>query len=557
MQTHELTQGSKEWHEHRAKYFNASDAPAMMGCSPYKSRAELLHERHTGLSPEVDQHLQARFDNGHRFEALARKLAEGIIGDELYPVVGTKDCYSASFDGLTMDGTICYEHKTLNATLSAIQSADQLPEYYQVQMEQQLMVSGAKKCLFVASKWTYSDELIESKHFWYEPNVNLRMAIVNGWELFRADLASYQPPEYIPAPQATPTMDLPAVSIQIQGQISLISNLQLFGDRLNEFVENINQKPETDQDFADAEAAIKTLGKAEDALEAAMQSGLAQTASVDEMRRTVKLHKETARTTRLMLEKLVKIRKESIRTEEIQRGKDDFAEYINIINTRFGKPCMPIIPTDFAGAIKCKKSIASIKEAINTELANAKVRANMVADKIGINLNSLRDLGKDHPHLFHDTAQIVMKEADDLKALIKVRIAEYEAAEAKKAEDLRERIRQEEEAKAKANLEAEAKAKADEEAKQARIAADIERAKELNRRQGENHANEKPLEPQENERPEPDQQDVVTTKKSRIGRAATTADLVLLIQKSWGFSEGDAHALIRFAAEELTAKQAA
>ena len=165
MQMHELTQGSTEWHQHRAKFFNASDAPAMLGCSPYKTREQLMHERHTGLSPEVDQHLQKRFDDGHRFEGLARLLAEEIIGDELYPVVGTEDTYSASFDGLTMDGTICYEHKTLNAALSAIQSAEDLPEDYRVQMEQQLMVSGAEKCLFVASKWTDDSLLIESKHF--------------------------------------------------------------------------------------------------------------------------------------------------------------------------------------------------------------------------------------------------------------------------------------------------------------------------------------------------------------------------------------------------------
>lgn len=68
---------------------------------------------------------------------------------------------------------------------------------------------------------------------------------------------------YAPEATATPTKDLPAVSIQINGAISLISNLDAFGKQLNAFVENINQKPETDQEFADAEAAIKTLDKAE------------------------------------------------------------------------------------------------------------------------------------------------------------------------------------------------------------------------------------------------------------------------------------------------------
>ena len=554
MQMHELQQGSQEWHEHRTKYFNASDAPAMLGCSPYKSRAELLHERHTGLSPEVDQHLQKRFDDGHRFEGLARLLAEKIIGDELYPVVGTEENYSASFDGLTMDGTICYEHKTLNAALSAIQSAEDLPEHYRVQMEQQLMVSGAEKCLFVASKWTDDSLLIESKHFWYLPDAELRQRIISGWDQFATDMTAYQPQEYIPAPQATPTMDLPAVSIQIQGQISLISNLQLFGDRLNEFVENINQKPETDQDFADAEAAIKTLGKAEDALEAAMQSGLAQTASVDEMCRTVKMHKDTARTTRLMLEKLVKIRKESIRTEEIQRGKDALSEHIAALNKRLGKPYMPAIPVDFAGAIKGKKTISSVKEAINAAIANAKIEANQIADKIQINLNSLRDLGKDYPHLFHDAAALVSKANDDLVSLIKVRIAEYEAAEAKKAEELRERIRQEEEAKAKAKIDAEIAAKAAAEAKKARIAADIERAKALNRTKGESHANEKPLEYQENQRPEPDQQaaEVVSTETR-----PTTDELIKLVSSVYQIDRQTARFLIIKAAEELTAQKAA
>ena len=110
MQLHNLTQGSPEWHAYRAQHFNASDAPAMMGCSPYKTRTQLLHELHTGLTPDVDAAQQRRFDDGHRYEALARPLAEEFIGQELYPVVGSEGRYSASSDGLTMDETIGFEH---------------------------------------------------------------------------------------------------------------------------------------------------------------------------------------------------------------------------------------------------------------------------------------------------------------------------------------------------------------------------------------------------------------------------------------------------------------
>jgi predicted phage-related endonuclease len=74
MQQHEFLQGSPEWHAHRATCFNASDAPAMLGCSPYQTRTDLLHQLHTGITPEHDAATEQRFADGHRYEALARPL---------------------------------------------------------------------------------------------------------------------------------------------------------------------------------------------------------------------------------------------------------------------------------------------------------------------------------------------------------------------------------------------------------------------------------------------------------------------------------------------------
>ena len=126
MKTHNLVQGSPEWHAHRSTHFNASDAPAMMGCSPYKTRTELLHELKTGIAPTVDAATQRRFDEGHRIEALARPLAEEIIGEVLYPVVGSEGELSASFDGLTMDESIDFEHKSLNAELRTLEAQQEV-----------------------------------------------------------------------------------------------------------------------------------------------------------------------------------------------------------------------------------------------------------------------------------------------------------------------------------------------------------------------------------------------------------------------------------------------
>ncbi|MGE8289840.1 MAG: lambda-exonuclease family protein, partial [Stenotrophomonas sp.] len=215
-----LIQGTPEWHAHRDQHHNASDAPAMMGCSPHKTRAQLVREVATGIAREVDAATQRRFDDGHRFEELARPYAEEIIGEELFPVTGTNGKLSASFDGLTMDGETAFEHKTLNANLSELVWLDDgshLPLQYQVQMEQQLAVSDASRVLFMASKWDSNDELVEERHCWYVRNPGLRDKIVAGWAQFEADVVAYEPEAAKAEPVAAPIAGFGALTIRVEG----------------------------------------------------------------------------------------------------------------------------------------------------------------------------------------------------------------------------------------------------------------------------------------------------------------------------------------------------
>ena len=355
MELHQLTQGTPQWHAHRLTHFNASDAPAMMGCSAYKTRSQLLHEMHTGIIPEVDAATQRRFDDGHRFEALARPLAEEIIGDDLYPVVGSLQKLSASFDGLTMDRATDFEHKSLNAELRDMMHADvrghELGLQYRVQMEQQLLVSGAKQCLFMATKWQ-GDELVEERHCWYYPDMALRQQIIDGWLQFEKDLAAYVPPVAEVKAVAAPQFGLPAVSIQVNGSISLIDNLQVFGTALTSYIDHINRNPETDQDFADLEATVKTLKNAEDALDAAESGALAQTESIDTMRRTVAMYRDTARTNRLLIDKLVKSEKEARRSAIVVEAAKALATHIRALNDRLGDSFLSLVAGDFPGVVK-------------------------------------------------------------------------------------------------------------------------------------------------------------------------------------------------------------
>lgn len=459
-----LKQGTQEWHDHRDAHFNASDAPAMLNISPYKSRAQLVKERATGCSEPIPAALQKRFDDGHRFERLARPIAEGELGDELYPVTVTEGKLSASLDGKTFDGAIIWEHKTLNDTLRKLDD-NGLPDYIHAQIQQQLICSGAKKCLFTASLFDDNDQIIEKVDCWAMPDPAMQKRIIDGWKQFEEDVANYEHVEAVHVAVAEAQTALPSVTIQVNGSIALIDNLDVFGEALQRYVADINQKPETDQDFANLEASVKTLKKAEDALLSAESGALAQTESIDVMRRKVANFHETARTTRLVVERLVKSEKENRRNAILQGGKDKLAEHIAKLNARVNN-YMPAIAADFVGAMKGKKTMASLQDAVDTTLAHAKIEANEQADLIEANLNLLKDKAADHKFLFSDTRDLIMKAPDDLAAVISMRISEHEKAESERLAAEQARIRKEEEDRANAQIAAdEARIRADEKAK--------------------------------------------------------------------------------------------
>ena len=454
MQIVKLTQGTPEWHAHRRNHWNASDAPAMLGESPYKTRAQLLKEHATGITPDIDAATQARFDAGHRFEELARTATEVQIDESLYPCVGVNGKYSASFDGITMMEDLVFEHKTINDSIRNAENIEQLPLHYKIQMEHQLMVSGAHVCLFVASKWSDNgSECFEHKKLEYKIDLALRQRIVDGWAQFEKDLADYTHEIVEVQAVGTAPETLPALNIQVTGMVTA-SNIDAFKSNALSVIGAINKDLQTDQDFADAEKAIKWCSGVEDKLTAAKDHALSQTSSIDELFKAIDDISETARQTRLQLEKLVKARKESIRTELVTAGKNQLNEHIKAINADLGVVSMPEIVADFAGAVKGKKTIDSLKNAIDSELANAKIKADGVAREIRSNLKTLDEVGAEHRFLFNDLQTIITKPADDFSNVVKMRVSEHQQVEAKRQEAEREKIRAEEQAKAEREAQA-------------------------------------------------------------------------------------------------------
>lgn len=495
MQIVNLTQGSPAWHQHRAQHWNASDAPAMMGCSSYKTRSELVRELATGIAPEADAATERRFADGHRFEALARPLAEEIIGEELSPCVGTEGKLSASFDGLTFMNDAGFEHKSLNDRLRAAMvegcTGADLPLQYQVQMEQQAAVAGCERILFMATKWAPDGTLLEQLHCWYTPNPELRAQILAGWEQLALEVAAYVPGAGSATPVvAEPVESLPAVVVQVTGALTVSGNLSEFGDALRGFIAKMKQTPETDQDFANAEAECKTLKKVEDALDASEDAALASISVVEQMRRLKADLKTLARTTRLAREKLVAAEKEARKAEIVASAQGNLDQHIAALNQqRLGASWIPRVAGGFAEAIRGKKSLDNMRDAVAVVLTNAKADANALAGRLEANRQHLRQDDGDWIALFADFATVGGKAPEDFQALAALRIGQHRQAEAKRLEAERERIRQEEEARAQRAAAADAARVAAEQARQ--LEADRARIRQEEQQRADAEAREK------------------------------------------------------------------
>lgn len=138
-----LTQGSPEWHAHRARYRNASETPAVLGVSPWLTPYGLWLQRTGRSEPAVN----AAMARGTRLEAAAREAYERLTGHVMEPLVIVEGDYSASLDGMTLDGGLILEIKCpfqgRDSELWRQAQAGELPEHYRWQVEHQLMVTGA------------------------------------------------------------------------------------------------------------------------------------------------------------------------------------------------------------------------------------------------------------------------------------------------------------------------------------------------------------------------------------------------------------------------------
>lgn len=227
------------------------------------------------------------------------------------------------------------------------------------------------------------------------------------------------------------TTQLPALNIVIQGGVQ-VSNLDEFKAVALGSIESINLDLHTDQDFADAEADIRWCAEVEARIKDAKDRVVSQSASIDELYRTMDLISAEARDKRLGLKRTVDARKDAIRGSLLLTTADKLRNHLKDLDASLGKRLMPVINADFQNAIKGKRSLDSMQQALEQELQRAIQEADSTAANIRENLRLIDEAGM--PSLFADLGGLVLKTPEFVAVLIENRISKFKADQQAKAD---------------------------------------------------------------------------------------------------------------------------
>lgn len=151
-----IKQNGKEWREWRGLGLGASDAPVIMGESPYQTPFELWLDK-TGIRkrPEPNAFQAAAMQRGIRLEPVAREMLEkklGIKFENLCAEHKEYDFMRVSFDGINLDKRILIEIKCPGKEPHKDALNGKVPKYYYSQVQQQLLIAKehVDKALYVS-----------------------------------------------------------------------------------------------------------------------------------------------------------------------------------------------------------------------------------------------------------------------------------------------------------------------------------------------------------------------------------------------------------------------
>ena len=151
-----MTQGDDLWLKWRLGGIGGSDAAAITGVSPYQTREELLAQKvrnRFGQVRKTNSGKTSAMLRGTNLEPKVRQDYMDLTGNFVEVACGIHEVYDfmrASFDGLSLDGTLALEIKCPNWRDHSVALDGQVPTHYFPQCQHLLLVSGAKNLHYIS-----------------------------------------------------------------------------------------------------------------------------------------------------------------------------------------------------------------------------------------------------------------------------------------------------------------------------------------------------------------------------------------------------------------------
>lgn len=438
VKVHYVTHGSPEWLDLRAMgTWNASEAPVMMGDHPKMKRTELMHAQVTMTPKQFSSYVvEVVFERGHETEAKARAIMSDRLGDELFRVTVTntneQEGYTllCSLDGaLIPDLNVGFEHKQWSEELVAyLEEHGEPPPYIYWQLEHQLAtVPSMEKILLVISNGTPEKMVV----FEYRAVPGRRQRLIAGWKQFQQDKAAYKPVFKEEAKVGVRPADLPVPTLEVAGELATHGNLQEFDSLFRQMVSSINTDLKTDQDFADATAAVKYLDDLRGRLAMSKKLALNKVQSLDEAFKVIDSLDELARVTAKNLDSQIKTRKESRKTDianEAARQIKDANQAAAAEFSAMGVVWERQYKTSFSAyeLMKGMRSFDQMAAKVDAEVTKIKLDIGQARDKVRGNIAMLQQSWKGVEFLFSDINDLVSQDPGILKMTIAHRIREHQ-----------------------------------------------------------------------------------------------------------------------------------
>ena len=158
----DIKQNTPEWLEWRSKGLGASDAPIILGVSPWTTRHQLFLQK-VGLSskPKANIFQTVAMERGHDLEPKVREMYERLTGYKFPAMSFTHERLSylrCSLDGHNIELNRSIEIKCPGKVDHAKALDGRIPDKYYPQVQMQMIVSGAGLCDYVS--WDGKSEML-------------------------------------------------------------------------------------------------------------------------------------------------------------------------------------------------------------------------------------------------------------------------------------------------------------------------------------------------------------------------------------------------------------